>query len=384
MGNPGRFSVLLVTDDVEEIRTVCNLIKRHFPQFYIAKSEEDALKIIVDKKIDVLLMGLKTLQANEVCYLHLLSSKQCVANILYRKIVLCSREELKEAFSICNKDVFDDYFIIRPLYDPYHILLRLRFIRRVRDNRDPTDINSFSLDDLCNYFDQVVNCQDVLDELNQDSYEKLLSIVSFSMEKMKESIFEEGSLHQGQQNEIGSLIDKHTENSLIKDVSNHQQETQQQLHNAVKDVADIAQLKKNKLESPEPVSFTDSNILLIEDDSSTRDNIRDTLNSAGYSAQVSASATHAIQLMRTWKPDIIMIDLRLPDMSPLYVINTIKNDPELKNSRILVLAKTGDKESAQEAMKLGVHEIMRKPVDRDMLIYKIDYNLKELKKVQHA
>ena len=384
MGSSDRFSVLLVTEDVEEVRTICNLIKRHFPQFYIAKSEEEALKIIVDKNIDVLLMGLKTLQANEVCFLHLLSAKQTIANILYRKVVFCSRDELKDAFSICNKDVFDDYFIVRPLYDPYHILLRLRFIRRVRDNRDPADIQSFSLDDLCNYFDQVVNCQDVLDELNQDSYEKLLTIVSFSMEKMKESIFEEGALHPGQQSDIGSLIDKHAEKTLIKDVSDHQKQTQQQLHDAVKDVADIAKLKKHKLENPQPAPVIESNILLIEDDSSTRDNIKDTLTSAGYSAQVSGSATHAIELLRTWKPDIIMLDLRLPDMSPLYVINTIINDPKLHNVRILVLATAGDKENAHEAMKLGVHEVMRKPVDRDMLIYKIDYNLKQLKKSQNS
>lgn len=378
MESSGRFSILLVTDDAEEYRSVCNLIKRHFPRFYIAKSEQEALTIIVDKNIDVLLMGLKSLQINEVFYLHLLSAKKNIEKILYRKMVLCSRDELKEAFSICNKDVFDDYFIVRPLYDPYHILLRLRFIRRVRDNRDPRDINSFSLDDLCNYFDQIMNCQDVLDELNHESYEKLLTIVSFSMEKMKENLFKESPLPSEQQSQMKSLIDQHTEKALIKEVTEHQKSTHEQLHSVVKDVADIAKLKKDKLENPQPVTFIDSNILLIEDDAATRDNIKQTLNSAGYSAQVSGSATHAIQLMRTWKPDIVMIDLRLPDMSPLYVINTIKNDPEMMQTRILVLAAGGDKETAQEAMKLGVHEVMRKPVDRDMLIYKINYNLKIL------
>lgn len=379
MVSASRFSILLITDEVEELRSVCNLIKRHFPRFYIAKNEEEALSIIVEKNIDVLLMGLKGLRENEVCYLHLLSSKKNVDKILYRKMVFCSREEIKEAFSTCNKDVFDDYFIVRPLYDPYHILLRLRGIRRIRDNRDARDINAFSLDDLCNYFDQVMNCQNVLDELNQDSYEKLLTVVSFSMEKMKENILSDSTLPGEQQSKISSMIDHHTENELIKDVSEQQKSTQQQLHAAVQDVADIAQLKKDRLEHPEAATFPESNILLIESDALTRDNIKENLESAGYSAQVSGSAAHAIQLMRNWKPDIVMIDLKLPDMSPLYVINTIKNDPDMSRARIMVLAKAGDKENAQEAMKLGVHEVMRLPVDRDMLIYKINYNLKLLK-----
>ena len=378
MVNANRFSILLITDTIDDHRSLCNLIKRHFPRFYVAKNEEQALSIIIDKHIDVLLMGLKDLQANEVCFLHLLSSKKNVDKVLYRKVVFCSREELKEAFSICNKDVFDDYLIVRPLYDPYHILLRLRGIRRARDNRDSRDANIFNLDDLCNYFDQVINCQDVLDELNQDSYEKLLTIVSFSMEKMKENILNDSTLPGEQQNQISSMIDHHTESELIKDVNEHQKNTQQQFQAAVKDVADIAQLKKDRLEHPEAATFPDGNILLIENDPLTRDNIKENLESAGYSAQVSGSATHAIQLMRSWKPDIVMIDLKLPDMSPLYVISTIKNDPEMSRARIMVLAKAGDKQNAQESMKLGVHEVMRMPVDRDMLIFKINYNLKVL------
>ncbi|WP_372739697.1 response regulator [Neptunomonas sp.] len=379
MLNASRFSILLMTDAVEDLRSLSNLIKRHFARFYIAKNEEEALSIILDKKIDVLLMGLKNLRENEACFLHLLSSNKNVDKILSRRILLCSREELKDAFSICNKDVFDDYFIVRPLYDPYHILLRLRFLRRVKNNRDSRDMNAVNLDDLCSYFDQVMNSQDVLDEVNQDSYEKLLTIVSFSMEKMKQNILKNSTLPKEQQKQISSIIDHHAESELIKEVSAHQKSTQQQLHAAVKDVTDIAQLKKDRLEHPKADAFPDSNILLIENDALMRDNIKENLESAGYSAQVSGGATHAIQLMRTWKPDIVMIDVKLPDMSPLYVINTIKNDSGMRHTRILLLATEGDKENTQEAMKLGVHGVLRKPVDRDMLIYKINYNLNLLK-----
>jgi len=380
MSSKSRFTVLLVSDELEDLKSLCTLVKRHFSLFFIAKNEEEALKIIVEKNIDVLLMGLSSLQASEVCYLHLLSAKKNIERILFRKIVFCSRDELKEAFNICNKDVFDDYFVVRPLYDPYHLLLRLRFIRRIKDNRDPTASQAFSLDDLCNYFDQVVNCQDSVTDLNAYSYEKLLSIVSFSMDKMKQKIFTEGDLHAQQQSQIGTLIDNHTENSLIKNVSEHQKETQERIQENVQGIADIAKLKKQRAVNPEPAAFTESNILLIEDDEVVRDNMKHALDAAGYAAQISGSATHAIQLMRTWKPDIVMIDLTLPDMSPLYVINTIQTDPGMQHSRILVLAKEGDKDNAEEAMRQGVHEIMRKPVDRDMLLYKVDYNLKALKK----
>jgi CheY-like chemotaxis protein len=379
MGSAHRFSILLVTTNVEEIKSVSNMIKRQFPFFFIVKTEEDALKIIIEKNIDVLLMGLNSLQENEIFYLHLLSAKKNIEKIIYRKIVLCSRDELREAFAICNKDVFDDYFVIRPLYDPYHILLRLRFIRRVRDNQTANPMSRPSINDLSNYFDKVASCQDSLDDLNKESFEKLLGIVSSSMKQMKNQIVQNRTLTDNNKQEIGSLIDTHTEKNLIKQVSEHQSTSNASAHDVVKDIADIALLKKERLQNPETLPIeSNSNILILEDDIASRDDIKLNLESAGYHAQTSGSAMHAIQMMQTWKPDIVLIDLTLPDMSPLFVISSIKNDPGMSHTRIIVLAKAGDKDNAQEAMKMGVNEIMRKPLDRDMLIYKIKYNIQAI------
>ncbi len=373
-----RFSILLVVKSTDEIESLCNMVKRHFPRFYITSTEEEAVKLIVEHKIDVLLMGLNTIQDNEVFYLHLLSAKKNIDKILFRKMVFCSREELKDAFTICNKDVFDDYFIVKPLYDPYHLLLRLRFIRRAQQERGIFNIESFSVENLCDYFDQIISCDSEISDLNEESYQKLMQVMSLSMERMKDRIITDEVITPSQRQGISSLIEEHTQGH-IREVGEHQRTVNQRLQEKVKAVSDSAQLKKTRLETDETVVFDDSNILLLEDEIEQRDKIKSILDSGGYKAQISGCATHAMKLLKNWKPDVVLIDLTLPDMSALFVIDQIKQDEEMVNTRIMVLAKPGDTQNAKEAMKQGVHEVMLKPVDRDMLLYKMGHNLQALK-----
>jgi len=373
-----RFSILLVVKSTDEIESLCNMVKRHFPRFYITSTEEEAVKLIVEHKIDVLLMGLNTIQDNEVFYLHLLSAKKNIDKILFRKMVFCSREELKDAFTICNKDVFDDYFIVKPLYDPYHLLLRLRFIRRAQQERGIFNIESFSVENLCDYFDQIISCDSEISDLNEESYQKLMQVMSLSMERMKDKIITHEVITPSQRQGISNLIEEHTQGH-IREVGEHQRTVNQRLQEKVKTVSDSAQLKKTRLESDETVVFDDSNILLLEDEIEQRDKIKSILDSGGYKAQISGCATHAMKLLKNWKPDVVLIDLTLPDMSALFVIDQIKQDEEMVNTRIMVLAKPGDTQNAKEAMKQGVHEVMLKPIDRDMLLYKMGHNLQALK-----
>ncbi|WP_415887487.1 response regulator [Neptuniibacter sp. QD37_6] len=377
MSSEHRFSILLVIKQSSDLESLCNMVKRHFPRFYIANTEEEALSLIVEHKIDVLLMGLNTIQENEICYLHLLSAKKNIERILFKKIVFCSREDLKEAFSICNKDVFDDYFIVRPLYDPYHLLLRLRFIRRALHDRKSFGADNFSVENFCEYFDQIISCNEDISDLNAESYEKLMHLVSFSMDRMKEKIIQEGGLHEDHHADMRSLFDQHKEQH-IREVQLQQTSAKESLQAKVDHATNLTKQQKETLQASETVVFDDSNILLLEDESEQRDQIKAILDSGGYKAQVSGCATHSLKLLQSWKPDIVLLDLTLPDMSAISVIDKIKQDPEMAHTRIMVLAKPGDTQLAQDAMKKGIHEVILKPIDRDMLLYKMGHNLQAL------
>lgn len=374
MGIADRFSVLLVVKHKDNLESLCSLVKRHFPHFFLAFSEEEALTVITEQKIDVLLMGLDSIQENEIFYLHLLSAKRGIDKILFRKIVFCSREDLKEAFSICNKDVFDDYFIVRPLYDPYHLLLRLRFIRRTQHLTHTIPADAFSVEGLCEYLDQIVNCDGTIKDLNTENYEKLMELLSSSMEQVREKVIQDSGVSETHHSDIRDAFDSHARGHMQK-VSDHQLSANRQIEGKSAAIAKTASVKKERILEDSDVVFDDSNILLLEDDVHERDRIKTILNAGGYKAQVSGSAMHTMKLLKSWKPDAVLIDLTLPDVSALFVIDQIKQDEEMADACIMVLAKPGDNANVQEALKMGVNEVMLKPVDKDMLLYKMGHNL---------
>ena len=279
--------------------------------------------------------------------------------------------------------MFDDYFIIRPLYDPYHLLLRLRFIRREITERADKSIlaaGECSVENLCEYFDQIINCDSEIADLNEANYAKLMELVSYSMKHMKDKIIDDGNMTEQSRQNISSLIDTHAKEHL-QEVGVHQQGANGQVKSKLNTVTEVAKQKKASLEAEKdnPIVFDDSNILLLEDEVEERDKIKMILEGAGYKAQVSGSAVHTMKLLKNWKPDIILLDLTLPDMSALFVIDQIKQDPEMSHTRIMVLAKPGDTQNAKEAMKQGVHEVMLKPLDKDMLLFKMGHNLDAIK-----
>lgn len=97
------------------------------------------------------------------------------------------------------------------------------------------------------------------------------------------------------------------------------------------------------------------------------------LDAGGYKAVVSGCAKRSLILLKDWKPDVVLLDMALPDCGSLFVLDQIKQDPQMQHARIMVLSKPGDTQAAQEAMQLGVHEVMLKPIDHDMLLFKMGH-----------
>lgn len=382
------FSILLVSDNPEEGAALRKLIKPMFPCFFISQSEEDAIQLIVKERIDILLMGLSTLQANEACFLHLISNKDAgISSIIKRKFLLCGKSEIRDAFSICNKEIFDDYFITRPLYDPYHILIRLRFLMRLfKDKVDQTSllalIQGSSVEDLSNYFEKVVHVGESVSLTNQEQLQRFLSAVITAVQYLQKGVAE-GDMSKSQKNILMSLIEQHTERPLMSEVE-FQKQQQRQLSYQLHDMTEAAQLKKQYINNPQPVSLENINVLLVEDDRHSQEAIADVLLKHQSNLTVTAKATEAVHLVAEHLPHIMLLDLTLPDMTPFFVINKVREKNQ--QTKIILLARPVDRSNVEECLKAGANGVLIKPVDSQLLVHRIIriLNAKSTKKPSSA
>ena len=108
-------------------------------------------------------------------------------------------------------------------------------------------------------------------------------------------------------------------------------------------------------------------ILVIEDDEYSRDALAHLLSSEGYEAQSASNGESGLEKAHEMHPDVIVLDLNLPDIDGKHVIEMIRSDGPLKNVPILVV--TGDEDkAAQAAVDLGADGYLTKPVEFDDLI----------------
>ncbi len=103
-------------------------------------------------------------------------------------------------------------------------------------------------------------------------------------------------------------------------------------------------------------------VLIIEDDQSSRKLFRDVLDAHGYEIMETAYGIDGYELARTHEPDLILMDIRLPDISGLEVIKWLKDDQDLKGIPIIALtalAMRGDEEKFRAA---GCDAYVSKPI----------------------
>jgi CheY-like chemotaxis protein len=101
-------------------------------------------------------------------------------------------------------------------------------------------------------------------------------------------------------------------------------------------------------------------ILIIEDDQIVANVYRNKLAVEGYTTEVAPDGETGLKLMRTFKPQLILIDLMLPGISGVEVIKEIRSEPEFAKIPIIVFSNTYLTNLIQEAWRAGANKCLSK------------------------
>ena len=115
----------------------------------------------------------------------------------------------------------------------------------------------------------------------------------------------------------------------------------------------------------EPAART---VLLVEDSDAIRDAFTILLEDAGYTVLGAATGTDALQLAEERVPDLVLLDMGLPDMTGLDVVRRLKAEP--RTAAIAVVALTGRDEEADRraCLAAGCAAYIVKPVNTQKLV----------------
>jgi CheY-like chemotaxis protein len=104
-----------------------------------------------------------------------------------------------------------------------------------------------------------------------------------------------------------------------------------------------------------------AHILVAEDERDIRELINFTLVFAGHEVTQAANGAEALELAPQVKPDLIMMDVRMPRMTGYEACRQMKQIPEIKDIPVIFLSAKGQDEEVQTGLEVGAAAYILKP-----------------------
>ena len=124
------------------------------------------------------------------------------------------------------------------------------------------------------------------------------------------------------------------------------------------------------------------NILIIDDQPEMLRLLGMTLEKRGFQISVAQSAAAALARIQVSKPDLIILDVMLPDISGIELCGQLRGQPETAEIPILMLSALGQVPDKVAGLKSGADEYLVKPIDAAELVARVDGLLERVRRLK--
>jgi CheY-like chemotaxis protein len=130
----------------------------------------------------------------------------------------------------------------------------------------------------------------------------------------------------------------------------------------------VKQLKEQMIFSQLKMAGKNATILVVDDDDSIRSLLEQELSDAGYLIEQATNGKAALESIRKNRPDLIILDVMMPEMNGFDVAAILKNDPQTMDIPIIILSIVQDK---ARGFRIGVDRYLTKPIDTAQLFTEV-------------
>ncbi len=105
-------------------------------------------------------------------------------------------------------------------------------------------------------------------------------------------------------------------------------------------------------------------VLIIDDSPTVLTYLRKMFSSSGYEPLIAANAERGLEILRTEKPDLVVLDVIMPGMNGFAALRQIRRDPLVKNLPVIMMS--GNEQATEQfyVMRIGADGFMKKPFSR--------------------
>ncbi len=133
-----------------------------------------------------------------------------------------------------------------------------------------------------------------------------------------------------------------------------------------------AQQPDQKPKSPSRATTKTAKIMIVDDEPINVKVVQKHLQGHGYSNFVTTTiSTTALATAERERPDIILLDIMMPEVSGMDILQQVREHADLHRVPVLILTAVGDAKVKQEALQYGANDFLTKPVDSSELVLRV-------------
>lgn len=115
----------------------------------------------------------------------------------------------------------------------------------------------------------------------------------------------------------------------------------------------------------------EADVLVVEDDAAINELIGEYLKLEGHHYRPALDGDSALREAHDHAPNVVVLDVMLPDMDGFEICRRLKSDPRTKKVPVVMLSALADEQSRQTGMQCGASEYITKPFQPDQLLHAI-------------
>lgn len=115
---------------------------------------------------------------------------------------------------------------------------------------------------------------------------------------------------------------------------------------------------------------------MVEDDEMLSEIYQKKFGGGNYELFIAKNGREAIEKIKKHRPDLVLLDLVMPEMDGLEALTLIKKDPEIKDTKVIIASNLSQENEKQRALELGAADFLVKSnLDLGELAQKIEESI---------
>ena len=375
-------NILIASDSTTTATLVKKLLNNEFENLYTSTDPRKAAEDFDLQRPDVLVLAFGSLDKSERYGLGLYRQSKEIHWQPHRTIILCNKDEVGRAYELCRDEIFDDYVLFWPLtYDAQRLPMAVHHALRglaVNKEGGPTPREFAALV-------RPLAKLEILLRQHMNQGDKHIESTGRAISQAEHEIDAAfaGFSWRLTQGELSGLVEVRNARALELAFDRLKQEyivtPLQAIAKSVQPLkqwaGEFRQASLPHLESIHTLNAMaeciEPMVMMVDDDVFQHIIVSKLLKDEGYRLVFVTSGIEALNMLRKIHPDLILMDLSMPEMDGLEVARRMKGVVRFANIPIIMITGKSEENVVTESLRVGAIDFMVKPFGREALIEKI-------------